>query len=221
MMSSFSTSTTAYTLIHNLSTLRQTNPGLAYGGTKERGITSAVYILERKFFKDGVLTAINKNDTTAYNISGLNTALPPATYSDYLSGLLGGSSITVGSGSGGNNPVTTFSLPAHTVAVWHSVASATSPEVGSIGPTVGQPGPKRTIAGKGFGSSTGSVLVGTTAATINSWSDTSVTFTVPSVGGGGYSVQLKNSGGTAANPIQVTVLPAKLRPAPFTETNTG
>ena len=219
MMSSFSTSTTAYTLIHNLSTLRQTNPALAYGGTQERWINSDVYIFERKFFNDVVLTAINKNDTTSYNISGLNTALPPATYSDYLSGLLGGSSITVSSGSGGNNPVTTFSLPAHTVAVWHSVASAAAPEVGSIGPTVGQPGLKVTIAGKGFGSSTGSVLVATTAATINSWSDTSVTFTVPSVGGGVYSVQLKNSGGTAANTIQFTVLTAKLTPVTFTVNN--
>jgi glycosidase len=219
MMASFSTITTAYSLINKLATLRGTNPALGYGGTQQRWMNNDVYIFERKFFNDVVLTAINKNDATGYSITGLNTALPAGTYPDYLTGLLGGSSITVGSGSGGNNPVTTFTLPAHTVAVWHVVASATGPQVGSIGPTVGQPGLKVTIAGKGFGAATGTVLFGATASTINSWSDTSVTFTVPSVGAGVTTVQLKNSGGTAANTIQFTVLTAKLIPVTFTVNN--
>lgn len=215
MMSSFSTITTAYSLIHSLATLRQQNPALAYGTTQQRWINSDVYIFERKFFNDVVLTAINKNDTTGYSISGLNTALPAAGYSDYLGGLLGGSGITVNSGGS----VSTFTLPAHTVAVWQSTASASAPQVGSIGPTVGQPSMKVTIAGKGFGASTGSVWFGTTSATIQSWSDTSVTFTVPSVANGVYSVTLKNSGGTAANAIQFTVLTAKLIPVTFTVNN--
>src|SRR5205823_1190870 len=195
MMASFSTTTNAFSLIHSLAALRQSNPALAYGTHQERWINSDVYIFERKFFNDVVLTAINKNDTTAYSITGLVTALPTGSYSDYLTGLLGGAGITVGSGGA----VTAFTLPAHTVAVWQSTATATAPQVGSIGPTVGQPGLKVTIAGKGFGASTGSVLFGATAASITSWSDTSVTFTVPSVANGVYQVQLKNSGGTAAN----------------------
>jgi glycosidase len=215
MMASFSTTTTAFNLIHSLATLRQSNPALAYGTHQQRWINSDVYIFERKFFNDVVLTAINKSDTTGYSITGLVTALPAASYSDYLGGLLGGSGITVG----GGGAVTSFTLPAHTVAVWQSTASATGPQVGSIGPTVGQPGLKVTIAGKGFGASTGSVLFGTTAATIQSWSDTSVTFTVPSVGNGVYQVQLKNSGGTAANTIQFTVLTARLIPVTFTVNN--
>jgi len=117
-------------------------------------------------------------------------------------------------------------MPAHSVAVWQYTSTATAPEVGSIGPTLGQAGVKVTIAGKDFGSSTGSVLVGSTAATVNSWSSTSVTFTVPSVTNGVYSVTLKNSSGTAANTIQFTVLTAKLIPITFTvnnatPTNTG
>jgi len=215
MMSSFSTITTAYSLIHSLATLRQQNPALAYGTTQQRWINSDVYIFERKFFNDVVLTAINKSETTGYSISGLNTALPAAGYSDYLGGLLGGSGITVNSGGG----VSTFTLGAHTVAVWQSTASASAPQIGSIGPTVGQPSMKVTIAGKGFGASTGSVWFGTTSATIQSWSDTSVTFTVPSVANGVYSVTLKNSGGTAANTIQFTVLTAKLIPVTFTVNN--
>lgn len=218
-MSSFSTTTTAYKLISQLSALRQSNDGLAYGGFQERWINSDVYIYERKFFNDVVLVAINKNDTTSYSITGLNTALPAGSYSDYLAGLLGGFGISVSTGSGGNNPVTAFTLPAHTVSVWQATATATAPQVGSIGPTVGQSGVQVTIAGKGFGSSTGSVLFGTTAATIVSWSDAQVVFKVPSVSAGVYNVQLKNSGGTAANTIQFKVLTAKLIPVTFTVNN--
>ena len=218
-MSSFSTTTTPYKLIGQLSALRQSNPALAYGGIQQRWMNNDVYIYERKFFNDVVLTAVNKNDTTSYSITGLNTALPAGSYSDYLAGLLGGFGITVTAGSGGNNPVTAFTLPAHTVAVWQFTTAAASPEVGSIGPTVGQSGTKVTTVGKGFGASTGSVLFGTTAASIVSWSDTQVTFNVPSVAAGVYNVQLKNSGGTAANTIQFKVLTAKLIPVTFTVNN--
>ena len=219
-MSSFSTTTTAYSLISKLSALRQgSSDALAYGGYQQRWMNNDVYIFERKFFNDVVLVAINKNDTTSYPITGLLTSLPSGTYTDYLSGLLGGSGLTVTTGSGGNNPANSFTLPAHTVAVWQSVGTPAGPEVGSIGPTLGQPGMKVTIAGKGFGTTTGTILFGTTPATIQSWSDTSATFTVPSVTNGLYQAQLKNSGGTAANTIQFTVLTAPLIPVTFTVNN--
>jgi hypothetical protein len=77
-----------------------------------------------------------------------------------------------------------------------------------------------TIAGKGFGTSTGSVTFGTTAATVTAWSDSSVTFTVPNVANGLYNVQLANAAHTnAANTIQFTVLTAKLIPVTFTVNN--
>ena len=219
-MSSFSTTTTAYQLINKLAALRQsTNGALAYGGFQQRWINNDVYIYERKFFNDVVLVAINKNDTSGVAISGFNTALPAGSYSDYLGGLLGGSGLTVTSSSGGNNSASNFTLPAHTVAVWQSTGTPTAPEVGSIGPTLGQPGMKVTIAGKGFGSSTGSVLFGASNASIQSWSDSSVAFTVPNVANGVYQAQLKNSSGTAANTIQFTVLTAQLIPVTFTVNN--
>ena len=219
-MKSFDTTTTAYQLINKLASLRQSaNDALAYGGFQQRWINGDVYIYERKFFNDVVLVAINKNDTTGYAISGLFTALPAGTYSDYLGGLLGGSNLTVTTGSGGNNPANNFMLPAHTVAVWQAVGTPAAPEVGSIGPTVGQPGMNVTIAGKGFGASIGQVLFGTTAAATQSWSDTSVTFTVPKVGNGIYQVQLKNTTGTAGNTIQFTVLTGQLIPVTFTVNN--
>ena len=225
-MTSFSTTTTPYSFIHTLAGLRQSNDAVAYGSSTQRWINNDVYIFERKFFNDVVLVAINKNDTTSYAISGLNTALPVGSYSDYLGGVLGGPGITVSAGTGGNNPVTSFNLPAHAVAVWQVTSTAATPEVGSIGPTSAQAGVSVTIAGKGFGTSTGSVLFGTTAATITAWSDTSVTFKVPSVSNGVYTAQLKTAGGTAANTIQFTVLTASLISVTFTvnnatPTNTG
>jgi glycosidase len=218
-MTAFSTSTTPYSFIHTLAGLRQTNDALAYGSSTGRWLNSDVYIYERKFFNDVVLVAINKNDTTSYPISGLKTALPAGSYSDYLGSLLGGLGITVATGAGGNNPVSTFTLPAHAVSVWQVTTAASTPQVGSIGPTSAQAGVSVTIAGKGLGASTGSIVFGAAAATITSWSDTSVQFTVPSVGNGVYSVQLKTSGSVAANTIQFTVLTAKLIPVTFTVNN--
>jgi hypothetical protein len=219
MMSAFSTSTTAYTLMNRLSSLRRSNPAIPYGSMTQRWISNDVYIYERKFFGSVVLVAINKNETTGYSISGLNTSLPVGTQTDNLTGLLGGVSITVGSGSGGNNPVTTFTLPAHAVSVWQFTEGAASPEIGSIGPTSGQPGVKTVIAGRNFGASGGSVKFGTTTATVNSWSPTQIVVTTPTVTNGNYNVTVTNSGGTVSNGIQYTVLTAKLIPVTFTVNN--
>jgi glycosidase len=215
-MSSFNTATTAYKLITKLAALRQANDALGYGTWKQRWINNDVYIYERQFYNDVVLVAINKNDTITYPITGLNTVLPAGTYTDYLGGLQGGNNITVTAGSGGNNPAGNFTIGAHSVSVWQYQVNATKPEVGSIGPHVGQPGLTVTLAGDGFGTATGSVLFGTTAATIQSWSNSSVTFTVPSVSNGFYNVQLKSNGGSAANTIPFMVLAAKLIPVTFT-----
>jgi glycosidase len=225
-MTTFSTTTAGYQLTSKLSSLRQQNDAVAYGGVQQRYLTSDVYVYERKFFNDIVLVGINKNDTSATQISGLNTALPAGTYSDYLGGLIGGVNLTVSSGSGGNNPATSFSMPPHSVSVWQVRATSGGPQVGSIGPTLAQPGVAITIAGEHFGTNTGSVLFGTTSATVNSWSDSSVTVTVPSVSNGIYNVQLKDGSGNLANTIQFTVLTAKLIPVTFTvnnatPTNTG
>ncbi len=215
-MSSFNTTTNAYQLIAKLAALRQSNDAVGYGTWKQRWINNDVYIYERQFFSDVVLVAINKNDSTSYPISGLNTALPAGTYSDYLGGLEGGNSLAVSPGSGGNNPAGSFTIAPHSVSVWQVQAAASAPQVGSIGPHVGQPGMTVTIDGDGFGATTGSVLFGSTTAAIQSWSNNSVTFTVPSVPGGAYNVELKSSSGNAANPIAFTVLTAKLIPVTFT-----
>jgi glycosidase len=219
MMNAFSTTTTAYTLTNRLSTLRRNNPAIPYGSMSERWINPDVYVYERKFFGSVVLVAINKNDATSYQVSGLNTSLPVGTYNDYLTGLLGGTSITVGSGTGGNNPVPTFTLPAHTVAVWQFTEGPALPEVGSIGPIAAQPGVRVTIGGKNFGTTQGTVKFGTTTATVNSWSATKIVATVPVVTNGSYNVTVTNSSAAVSNGIQFTVLTAKLIPVTFTVFN--
>ena len=219
MMVNFNTSTTAYQLINKLSTLRRSNTAIPYGSMSQRWINNDVYIYERKFFGNVVLVAINKNETTNYNITGLNTSLPAGNYSDYLTALLGGFSISVTSGSGGNNPVTSFTLPAHTVSVWQFTESGGTPQVGSIGPTSGQAGVKVTIAGKNFGSTTGTVKFGATTATVNSWTPTQIVATTPSVTNGNYNVTVTNSSSQVSNSIQYTVLTAKLIPVTFTVNN--
>lgn len=225
-MTSFATTTAAYKLIGALAGLRQRNDAIAYGTSGQRYITNDVYVYERRFYNNIVLVAINKNNSSSTTISTMNTALPAGTYKDFLGGLLSGVSLTVNSGSGGNNPTNTVVLPANSVSVWQVAGGEPGPSVGSIGPTVGQPGMVVTIAGDSFGSTTGSITINGTAAAIQSWSNTSVTFTVPNVANGVYQAQLKSSAGVAANTIQFTVLTANLIPVTFTvnnatPTNTG
>lgn len=221
-MSSFDMTTTAYKLIAKLAGLRQANDAVGYGTWTQRWINNDVYIYERQFFNDVVLVAINKSDTASYPITGLNTALRAGNYTDYLGGLQSGTGLAVTAGSGGNNSAANFTITPHSVSVWQSQVNAAAPEVGSIGPWVGQPGMTVTIAGDGFGAAKGSVLFGATpagVAMIQNWSNTSATFTVPSVIGGSYNVQLKNGAGVAANTIPFTVLSGKLVPVTFTVSN--
>lgn len=219
MMNSFSTSTTAYSLISQLSSLRKNNPAIAYGSTTQRWLNNDVYIYERKFFNNVVLVAINKNETTSYSVGGLFTALPTGTRADYLSGAFGGSSITINSGAAGNNPVNSFTLGAHAISVWSFTEGAAPPEIGSIGPTSAQPGVKVTIGGNNFGAATGTVKFGTTTATVVSWSPSKIVVNVPSITNGNYNVTVTNSSAQVSNGIQFTALAAKLIPVTFTVNN--
>ncbi|HEX8502495.1 MAG TPA: alpha-amylase family glycosyl hydrolase [Pyrinomonadaceae bacterium] len=218
MMNSFSTTTTAYTLTNRLSALRRNNTAVPYGSHQQRWVSNDVYVYERKFYGNVVLVAINKGAAAA-NVTGLNTSLPAGTYNDYLTGLLSGVNINVTSGTGGNNPVAAFSLPAGSVAVWQATEAGGFPQVGSVGPVSAQPGVRVTIGGKNFGTTQGSVKFGTTTAVVNSWSATQVVATVPAAAQGSYQVTVTNSAGQVSNGIQFTVLAAKLIPVTFTVYN--
>lgn len=195
-MSSFATTTTAYKLISRLAPLRKSNPALAYGNTTQRWVNNDIYIYERKFGNSVVAVAINRNLTTSTAISGYVSQLPAGTYTDVLNGLaLNGNNITVGSGGA----VTNFTLAPGAIAVWQYNAATTTPTVGHVGPTLITAGKTITINGRGFGTTAGQVLVGTTAATITSWEDTEIKATVPSVAPGLYGITVKNAGLVASN----------------------
>ena len=220
-MNAFSTSTTAYQLTNKLSTLRRNNPAArlrrdAAALDEQRRVHIRAQVLRLV-----VLVAINKNETTAYNITGLNTSLPAGSYSDYLTNLLGGSSITVSSGTGGNNPVAAFSLPAHTVAVWQfvepprrrrSAPSAPRPRIRACA----SPSAARTSArlrGRATSSSARRPPQSTRGRTRKS------SPRCPRSRHGNSNVTVTKNGGTVSNGIQMTVLTARLIPVTFTVFN--
>lgn len=195
-MPSFNKNSTAYKVISYLSPLRKTNPALAYGTTQERWMNDDVLIYERQFGNNVVVTAVNRNQNSSYNISGLYTNLPQGTYSDVMQGTLGGGNITVAS----SGAVNTFTLGAGQSAVWQYTAnSSTTPIIGNVDPMMGVAGNTVTITGRGFGNSQGSVSFGTSTAQVVSWTDSQIKVTIPSVTAGEYAIKVTTSAGTASN----------------------
>lgn len=216
-MTTFDTTSTAAQLVRYLAALRSANPALAYGSMAQRWKNSDVYIYERQFNDNIVLVAINKSETADQAISGLYTALPAATYTDYLGGMLGGLSLTVTSG-GGNNRAANFTLPKHSVSVWQAKGAGAA-QAGAISPRLAQPGARVAITGANFGASAGSVKLDGTTASIASWSDDTVLFSVPNITAGAHAVTLTTAGGTTvATPgsFNFTVLEAAQIPVTFT-----
>ncbi|QQE79266.1 alpha-amylase family glycosyl hydrolase [Alicyclobacillus sp. SO9] len=218
MMNSWSETTTPYKITQDLSNLRKQNPALRFGTSTQRWMNNDVYVYERKFYNSVVLTAVNKSTTTSYNITGLDTALPSGTYQDVLGGLMGGQSLTVNSGSSGNNPANAFTLGPNQAAVWSYTSAPSKPEVGNVDPVNGQAGNTITIAGDGFGSTQGTVNFGSTPAQVVSWSNTSIQVKVPSVTPGNQNISVVTSSGTS-NGIVFSVLSGKQVPVNFKVTN--
>lgn len=194
-MTSFNTSSKAYTVISKLAPLRKTNPAMSYGDTKQRWINNDVYIYERQFGNSVALIAVNKSTISNYNIIGLNTALPAGTYKDVLDGTLNGNGITVS----GTGSVTAFDLGAGEVGVWQYTGVETSPKIGNIAPSMAIPANTITIDGRGFGNTAGSVQIGSNKATIESWSDEEIKAVIPSMKAGIYNVTVISSGNVTSN----------------------
>ena len=194
-MTGFDRGTTAYTVISKLSTLRRTNPAIAYGKTQQRWINGDVYIYEREFGNNVVLVAVNRSDSDWYSIDGLQTALPGGIYADELEGELQGWNLTVGD----DGTVDTFDFGPRTVSVWSHRGRTDEPTIGHVGPLMGDPGTAVTINGEGFGDTAGSVQFDSTVAKIDSWSDTRIDLSVPSVAGGYYDVAVTDASGAQSD----------------------
>lgn len=204
-MPSFSTNTTAYQIISRLAPLRKSNPAMAYGTTAERWVNSDVLVYERTFGNNVVVTAVNRNTSQGYDITGAFTALPNGQYADSLGGLLGGGTLTVSGGAIGS-----YYLGAGQSAVWQYTAnSENGPVIGNIDPLMGIAGNTVTITGTGFGTQTGSVKFSTAAAQIVSWSDSMIQAIVPAVSAGYYNIEVTTAAGDkTSNYAQYKVLTA-------------
>lgn len=218
MMPGFDTTTPAYQEIATLSALRQSNPALAFGTHRQRWISDDVYVYERQFGADVVLVAINKGSSDT-SLSGLNTALPAGAHPDYLGGTFGGGTLTVSAGTSGNNPAGPYVLGAGQIAVWSHLASqASTPLIGSVSAHLTRAGNTVTVDGRGFGES-GTLLIGTVAATVTSWSNNQIVATVPTgVSPGAAAVTVKTAG-LASNNYRITVLSGPQIPVTFTVNN--
>ncbi len=93
------------------------------------------------------------------------------------------------------------------ISRFDSYNAASSPSITSFTPSSGAVGSSVTITGTNFGATQGasSVRFGTTTASIVSWSNTSITATVPSLSAGGYTISVQTANGTASSSSQFTV----------------
>nr|AEL33336.1 cyclodextrin glucanotransferase precursor [Bacillus sp. 20RF] len=193
-MNDFDRSTTSYQIISSLASLRQSNPALEYGDTTERWINSDVYIYERKFGNNIVLTAVNSGNTS-YSISNLNTSLPQGQYTDELHQLLDGNTITVNQ----NGSVNSFNLSPNGVSVWQFTEETTSPLIGHVGPMMGKAGNTITINGEGFGDNEGNVLFNSSSSEVISWSNSKIEIKVPNVTAGHYDITVVSANDSNSN----------------------
>ena len=229
MMSQWDQTTTAYQVINKLSTLKQNQPALQFGSHQQRWVNNDVYIYERKFYNDVVLVAINKSPTTWYTINGLYTSLPAGTYSDQLGGLLGGHDITVSAGSGGNNPIGTWSFGPGRAIVWSYKATEPAvPEIGSVAPVLTRSGDVVTVDGRGFGTQGANSKVYFVSganqyqATVTSWTANSIVVTTPSgVPAGTVQVKVVNNSSNVSNLYDVMNLSGQQVPVTFQVNNTS
>ncbi|GLX79205.1 putative cyclomaltodextrin glucanotransferase [Thalassotalea insulae] len=194
-MTSFDRTTTAYQLIKALAPLRKTNPALAYGDTEQRWLNDDVYVYERQFGDNVVLVAINRSETTSFSLNGLYTDMPAGTYTDVLSGLLNGESITVAA----DKSVSAITLSAGEVGVWQYTAPTNSVNLGHVGPMMARTGQQVTLDGRGFGGQMGQVMFGSQQATVVSWEDSQIVVNVPQVAAGQYDIKVVDSSNNASN----------------------
>lgn len=202
--SAFDTTTTAYQLIGELSDLRQDNDALAYGTTVIRYSSDDVLVYERQFYDDVVLVAVNRQPDANFTIDGVETMLPAGEYSDYLNGMLDGSSITVSSGTEINNS-SSFTLPGGAVCVWQYDSSASAPQIGNVISTMGRAGNKVYIYGDGLDGNV-TVNFGDTPATVIENSATEIVTTVPENATPGYNDITVTKDGATSNSFTYNVL---------------
>ncbi|MEO3859062.1 alpha-amylase family glycosyl hydrolase [Acrocarpospora sp. B8E8] len=198
----FSQTTTAYKVIQALSALRRTNDAVAYGETQILHSTNDVLVFKRQFYDKQVIVSVNRQPNTAFVVPALSTTIPAGTYTDQLTGLLGGASTTV---AGGQLP--SFTLSGGEVNVWSYNPSlgTTIPRIGDVVSTSGRAGNTAYIYGTGLGGAV-TVKFGTVTATVTSNSDGQITTTVPAGAVAGVQNITVTKGANVSNTFRYEVL---------------
>ncbi|MBX9691836.1 MAG: alpha amylase C-terminal domain-containing protein, partial [Cyanobacteria bacterium] len=216
MMTAFDTNTTAYRIISRLSLLRQKNPAIAYGSTKELWLNDDVYVFRRRYGSNVLVTAINKSNNASPTISDLGTALPPGVYNDELDGLKGGQQLRVLN----NGSALQFVLPPKSMSVWSFIQPAPNlPQVTASRPRLAQRGEPITFFGRGFGNSAGPVTVNGNPLSVSSWNDEEIAATVDSSISTGNTTFVINTADGASVEKAVEVVNNNLVTVTFTVKN--
>jgi regulation of enolase protein 1 (concanavalin A-like superfamily) len=103
-----------------------------------------------------------------------------------------------------------------------STTAAPAPVINTVSATTGSVGAQLVISGTGFGASQGNslVLLNDAAVTVNSWSNTSITVTIPSGATSGPLVVSLAPGMNDSNPVTFTVTSQPL-PTPWLDQDIG
>lgn len=198
----FSTTTTAYGLIADLSELRQSNDAIAYGTTVIKYSDDNVMVFERQFYDDVVVVAVNRQPDSSSVIPAIQTNLPDGMYADYLDGTLFGTSADVQ-----NGVIPSFTVSGGGVCVWEYGASddISAPQIGDVVSTVGRVGNLVHIYGDGFDENV-SVYFGNVAANIQSVASDEIIVTVPEGTCAGRQPITVRKGTAISNAIYYNVL---------------
>ena len=201
----FDTTTSAYQLIGDLSTLRQENDAIAYGTTVIRYSDENAMVFERQFYDDVVVVAVNRQPDLPAAIPAIQTNLPSGQYDDYLGGDLYGAGTTVQDGS--THTIPAFTLSGGGVSVWqyNAQGSPAVPQIGNVVSTSGRAGNTVYIYGDGFDGDV-SVYFGTAPAVVKEKTGTQIVTSVPvGVAPGMQAITVKK-GSTVSNQFDYNVL---------------
>lgn len=199
--SSFPTNTPAFNVISKLAQLRKDNDAIAYGSTTILYSSNDVMVMKRQFGNKVVIVAMNRSTTNSTTINqSLSTSLPTGTYSDYLTGTLGGKSISVSSGTISSGSLT---LAPKEVDVWQ-YNTDTTPKIGTVISTRGRVGNQIYIYGQNFDSTT-TVQFSGVQAQVLSYSSNMIKAVVPNVAAGNASITV-TKGGVTSNAVDYLVL---------------
>ena len=202
---SFDTSTTAYSLIKELSGLRQENEAIAYGTTTILYSDDNVVVYERQFYDDIVVVAVNRQPDQTYTVPAMETALSDGTYNDYLDGMLYGGSINVSS-TEGKTMLDAFELSGGEVCVWsYNAEEADTPQIGDVVSTMGCAGNTVYIYGDGLDGNV-TVKFGEVEADITSAGKNMIETIVPQNAVPGYNDITVTKDGTVSNTFTYNVL---------------